>query len=75
MNDNPSLFGMHSNADISYSQTETYACLSTLLSVQPKEVGIAAASIEELTAQITKDMLSSIPESFDLIAIQTRYLS
>lgn len=44
LNDDPALFGMHPNADISFAQAETYACLNTLLALQPREVGIAAIS-------------------------------
>ncbi|XP_012056092.1 PREDICTED: dynein heavy chain 1, axonemal-like [Atta cephalotes] len=71
--DNPSLFGMHSNADISYAQAEAHACLTTLLNMQPRELDVATTSIEEVTTQITKNMLATMPESFDLIAIQARY--
>lgn len=73
MNDDLSLFGMHSNADISYAQAKAYACLATLLNLQPRELGVAATSVEEVTTQITEDMLVTIPELFDLIAMQTRY--
>ncbi|CAL1689869.1 unnamed protein product [Lasius platythorax] len=73
LNDNPSLFGMHSNADITCAQAETYTCLATLLSMQPREVGIVAASVEKVTIQITNDMLATIPELFDLIAMEARY--
>ncbi|KAG5345241.1 DYH1 protein, partial [Acromyrmex charruanus] len=72
LNDNPSLFGMHSNADISYAQAEVHACLTTLLNMQPREL-IATTSVEEVTTQIIKNMLVTMPESFDLIAIQARY--
>lgn len=73
LNDDPSLFGMHSNADISYAQAEAYACLTTLLNTQSRELGVVTTNIEELTTQITKDMLSTISEPFDLIAMQVRY--
>ncbi|XP_011704198.1 PREDICTED: dynein heavy chain 1, axonemal-like, partial [Wasmannia auropunctata] len=73
LNVDPSLFGMHSNADISYAQAEAYTCLATLLNMQPRELGVAAASVEEVTSQITKNMLATIPGSFDLIAMQARY--
>ncbi|XP_018365084.1 PREDICTED: dynein heavy chain 1, axonemal-like [Trachymyrmex cornetzi] len=73
LNDNPSLFGMHSNADISYAQAEAHACLTTLLKMQPRELGVAATSVEEVTTQITKNMIATMPESFDLIAMQARY--
>lgn len=73
LNDNPSLFGMHSNADITCAQTEAYTCLATLLIMQPREIGIAAASIEEETIQITNSMLATMPKLFDLIAMEARY--
>ncbi|XP_039313454.1 dynein heavy chain 1, axonemal [Solenopsis invicta] len=73
LNDDPSLFGMHSNTDISYAQAEAYACLTTLLNMQPRELGVAATSVEEATTQIIKNMLSTIPKPFDLIEIQARY--
>ncbi|XP_026674744.1 dynein heavy chain 1, axonemal-like [Ceratina calcarata] len=73
LNDEPSMFGMHPNADISFAQAETYSCLNTLLALQPREVGIAAASTEEVTTQLATEMLTGIPPIFDLTIIQQRY--
>nr|XP_012140860.1 PREDICTED: dynein heavy chain 1, axonemal [Megachile rotundata] len=73
LNDEPSMFGMHPNADISFAQTETYSCLETLLALQPRQVGTAAASVEEVTTQLASDMLSEIPPTFDLAELQARY--
>ncbi|XP_076627799.1 dynein axonemal heavy chain 1 [Colletes latitarsis] len=73
LNDEPSMFGMHPNADISCAQAETYACLDTLLALQPRQVGIAAASIEEVTTQLAHDMLAEMPKTFDLAAMQSKY--
>lgn len=73
LNDNPSLFGMHSNADITCAQIEAYTCLATLLIMQPREISIVAASIEEETIQIINGMLATMPKLFDLVAMETRY--
>lgn len=73
LNDDPSMFGMHPNADISCAQAESYACLETLLALQPRQVGIEAASIEEVTTQLAQDMLGQMPLTFDLAAMQLRY--
>ncbi|KZC03876.1 Dynein heavy chain 1, axonemal [Dufourea novaeangliae] len=73
LNDEPAIFGMHPNADISCAQAETYSCLETLLALQPREVGAAAASTEEVTNQLAVDMLSDMPETFNLAALQARY--
>lgn len=67
------MFGMHPNADISFAQAETYACLNTLLALQPRQVGTAAASVEEVTNRLARDMLSTIPRTFDLAAMQQKY--
>ncbi|XP_060831781.1 dynein axonemal heavy chain 1-like [Bombus pascuorum] len=73
LNDHPSMFGMHPNADISFAQAETYACLNTLLALQPRQVGAAAASVEEVTNRLAQDMLSTIPRTFDLAVMQQKY--
>ncbi|XP_017758914.1 PREDICTED: dynein heavy chain 1, axonemal-like, partial [Eufriesea mexicana] len=73
LNDEPSMFGMHPNADISFAQAETYACLNTLLALQPRQIGIAAASVEEITTHIAQDMLSTMPPIFDLSIMQQKY--
>lgn len=73
LNDHPSMFGMHPNADISFAQAETYACLNTLLALQPRQVGTAAASVEEVTNRLAQDMLSTIPRTFDLAVMQQKY--
>lgn len=66
LNDDPSLFGLHSNSDISCAQAYTYACLSTLLLLQPKQVGGAAASQEEVTSSAAMGILEVLPKCFDL---------
>ena len=43
LNADPEVFGMHSNADITSAQNETYAMFHTLLSLQPRTGGAAAA--------------------------------
>ncbi|KAK2581766.1 hypothetical protein KPH14_002245 [Odynerus spinipes] len=75
LNDDPSLFGMHPNADISFAQAEAYSCLDTLLALQPRELTISSAvvSAEDVTVRQAQEMLATLPKSFDLTAIQSRY--
>ncbi|CAG9840890.1 unnamed protein product, partial [Diabrotica balteata] len=73
INDDPELFGLHPNADITFAQSQTYACLSTLLLLQPKQVGGAAASQEETTANTARSILEQMPDLFDLDKITERY--
>ena len=73
INDNPELFGLHPNADISYAQNETYSCLATLLALQPRVVGGAAQSQEEVTMNMARSIDEDTPGLFSLEAISLRY--
>lgn len=72
INDDPEAFGMHANADITYAQSQTYACLATLLKLQPKQVGGAAASQEEVTTTTARTILEELPPQFDLNQISEK---
>lgn len=72
LNDDPELFGLHANADITCAQTQTYNCLATLLKLQPKQVGGAAASQEEVTSGTATQILSQLPADFDLDGISQK---
>lgn len=69
INDQPELFGLHPNADITYAQSQTYSCLATLLKLQPRQVGGTAASQEEVTATSAKSILSQLPKQYNLSKI------
>ncbi|XP_023289892.1 dynein heavy chain 1, axonemal [Orussus abietinus] len=73
LNDDPGMFGLHANADISCAQAETYSCLNNLLNLQPKEAGDVAASFEEVTRQLAGDILGVVPDLFDLAKIREKY--
>lgn len=73
LNDDPELFGMHANADISYAQAQTSSCLATLLMLQPKQVGGAAASQEDVIQKAANSIMMKIPKEFNLDLISERY--
>ncbi|KAK0159284.1 hypothetical protein PV328_010180 [Microctonus aethiopoides] len=73
VNDDPMLFGLHNNADISYSSAESYACLETLLILQPKVAGEATLNFEESVLKIINDIVQAVPETFNSIEIQSKY--
>ncbi|KAJ8922597.1 hypothetical protein NQ315_007628 [Exocentrus adspersus] len=73
INDDPQLFGLHPNADITFAQSQTYTCLSTLLKLQPKQVGGAAASQEEVTTSAARTILDQLPQLFQLEVISKKY--
>ncbi|XP_054262356.1 dynein axonemal heavy chain 1-like [Macrosteles quadrilineatus] len=74
VNDHPGLFGLHDNADMSCAQAATFAGLAVLLSLQPRMVGAAASSQDEVTKQLAETLLQQIPQPrVDIAAIQERY--
>ncbi|CAF4763844.1 unnamed protein product [Pieris macdunnoughi] len=74
LNDDPSLFGLHSNANISYAMSETSTCLNTLRNLQPKEVsGEGGLSAEEMTENAAKEILGVLPPMLDQKFIATTY--
>ncbi|XP_045521817.1 dynein axonemal heavy chain 1-like [Pieris brassicae] len=74
LNDDPSLFGLHSNANISYAMSETSTCLNTLRNLQPKEVsGEGGLSAEEMTENAAKEILGVLPSMLDQKFIATTY--
>ncbi|XP_073954501.1 dynein axonemal heavy chain 1-like isoform X1 [Choristoneura fumiferana] len=74
LNDDPSLFGLHSNANISYAMSETLTCLTILRNLQPKEAtGGGGLSAEEMTEMAAKDILKVLPPSLDIKLISTTY--
>nr|CAD7394770.1 unnamed protein product [Timema cristinae] len=73
LNDTPSIFGLHPNADISYAQSETFNCLATLLALQPRVVSGEAHSKEDVTAQVAANIDETVPDIFDEEVISFRY--
>ncbi|CAB3221174.1 unnamed protein product [Arctia plantaginis] len=74
LNDDPSLFGLHANANISYAMSETQTCLKTLLNLQPQEVsGEGGATIEEIIEEAAREILDVMPQPLDVHAISLKY--
>ncbi|CAG5057893.1 unnamed protein product [Parnassius apollo] len=74
LNDDPALFGLHSNANISYAVSETQYCLNTLRDLQPKEVSSdGGISTEEKLERAAKDILEVLPSQLDVQFISENY--
>ncbi|XP_067216276.1 dynein axonemal heavy chain 7 [Linepithema humile] len=72
----PSVFGMHENADIIKDQQETYLMLSSVLVTQDTS-GQAEVdpgkSPDEIVYGVSSDVLSMLPQDFDLTAALNKY--
>ncbi|KAF5830619.1 hypothetical protein DUNSADRAFT_14266 [Dunaliella salina] len=63
----PEIFGLHSNADISYYTNATKAIWADLMDLQPRTGGAGAGvSREDFIAGVARDIQSKIPQRFDL---------
>ncbi|VEN47384.1 unnamed protein product, partial [Callosobruchus maculatus] len=64
--DNPEVFGLHANADITYQINSAKAILDTILNVQPKEGGGGGGETRESVVHcLAEDMLEKLPEPYN----------
>jgi dynein heavy chain len=73
VHDDPQVFGLHRNAEITFALNETGQLLSTVLSLQPATAAGGAKSPEEIADELAADMLAKVPEAFDVEAAAEKY--
>merc|ERR1712146_137397 len=65
MGDGPEVFGLHSNADITYMTTTAQTVLSTIVDIQPKESsGGGGETREDVVTRLCNEFLEKLPASF-----------
>ncbi|KAI4493643.1 hypothetical protein M0804_001819 [Polistes exclamans] len=71
--DPPQVYGLHSNADITYQSNTTQSVLDIIISIQPKEAGVGGGeSRETVVTRLAKDMLDKLPSSYDSFVVKER---
>jgi len=71
--DNPELFGLHSNADITFRNKQTNELLTTIIDTQPKTSGGAGGlTREEVAVKIADDLLAKMPPEYNLVIVQEK---
>ncbi|KAH0794861.1 dynein heavy chain 1, axonemal [Histomonas meleagridis] len=77
INDSPDLFGLHSNAEITYQQNETFSMFNNLLLLQSSNneliVNNQNQSKENIIYDLTKDIIKEVPKLFDQKLISEKY--
>jgi dynein heavy chain len=62
--DDPEVFGMHENANITYQRQESTKVLETVLSIQPRTAtGASGKSPDEIVFDLAKEILEELPEN------------
>ncbi|GAA51425.1 dynein heavy chain 7 axonemal [Clonorchis sinensis] len=73
LNPDPSVFGMHENADITKDQQETNLMFSSILLTQAKGSSTTGKSVDEIVDEVAADVLSRLPENFDTEMVLRKY--
>ncbi|XP_008556957.2 dynein axonemal heavy chain 5 [Microplitis demolitor] len=69
--DTPEVFGLHSNADITYQINTAKGILDAILNVQPKEGGSQGGeSRESVVYRLADDMLAKLPKQYNSFQVR-----
>jgi dynein heavy chain len=63
--ENPAIFGLHRNADITYNKNSSRRQLETVLSVQPRLSGGGGMSLDQQVCEIAEDFERRLPPIID----------
>jgi dynein heavy chain len=69
ISDEPEVFGMHENANITFQSQESELILTTALSIQPRESG--KGSMGKTPDQLVDELAASILESLPMLLLRT----
>lgn len=65
--DNPEVFGLHPNADLTFRMKESLEMMNTLQETRPKDTGgSSSVSLDEIVQEKSRDMRSKLPPDYNL---------
>eukprot|EP00708_Paratrimastix_pyriformis_P001956 GAFH01000693.1.p1 GENE.GAFH01000693.1~~GAFH01000693.1.p1 ORF type:complete len:4356 (-),score=2006.36 GAFH01000693.1:5-11701(-) len=64
--DKPEAFGMHANANLTFSNNQAKEIFDTILNIQPKESSGSGETPEDVVLRMADDLLKKLPEDFNL---------
>ncbi|GAB1603179.1 hypothetical protein Ahia01_000598400 [Argonauta hians] len=71
--DSPEVFGLHTNADITYSSKTAQSILDTIVNIQPKDRSAGAGETREsIVYNICNDMLDNLPLDYVMFDVKTQ---
>ncbi|XP_066239555.1 dynein axonemal heavy chain 3 [Saccopteryx leptura] len=73
MTAHPEVFGLHENADITKDNQETNQLFEGVLLTLPRQAGGRGKSPQEVIEELTHDILSKLPQDFDLEVVMKLY--
>ncbi|KAJ1555349.1 Dynein heavy chain 7, axonemal [Nowakowskiella sp. JEL0078] len=74
INQTPELFGIHDNGDIARQLSETRTIFDSVLKTQERTTGGGGGkTTDEMLAEVSADVLSRIPSTFDIEAAGKKY--
>ncbi|XP_043945444.1 dynein axonemal heavy chain 3 [Protopterus annectens] len=69
----PGVFGLHENADITKDNQETNQLFSGVLLTLPRQSGGSGKSPQEVAEELATDILSKLPQDFNLEMVMGKY--
>jgi len=72
--DNPPIFGLHPNADLTFRLKQSIEMINTLLDIQPKEAsgGGGKSREEEVKDKLEKELLPNLPPDFNPLDVKEK---
>eukprot|EP00466_Bigelowiella_natans_P018588 jgi/Bigna1/50235/estExt_Genewise1.C_710023 len=72
-NDTPSLFGLHSNADLTLGKTEATRMLDLIQTTRPREAsGDGGKTPQQIVSELAEELLEKVPESMKMDEVQRK---